>query len=43
MRGGGGGTAGAGSALAASTLDEAVAAPAEKFRKDYQAPGHWTR
>lgn len=48
VRGGGGAragsrTAGAGASLSASTSVEAAKGPVEKFRKDYQAPGHWTR
>lgn len=48
VRGGGGAragsrTAGAAASLSASSSAEAVRSPVEKFRKDYQAPGHWTR
>lgn len=45
VRGGGGRDNGALSlsAAAMSSTDATVEAPVEKFRKDYQAPGHWTR
>lgn len=35
-------TAGAGALLSASTA-AAINAPVAKYRKDYKAPGHWTR
>lgn len=47
VRGGGGGARSAGTLLAAAAASAsgatAVRAPVEKFRKDYQPPGHWTR
>lgn len=45
VRGGGVGAAArsAGSLSSSASTAEAVKTPVEKFRKDYRAPGHWTR